>query len=206
MSTRLETARLIVRSFEQRDAQAWLALVNDPDVTRFTPPGPPATLETFHEAIKRRHEMERERGYAMWAVDLKESGAFAGQCGLFPAERTGPEIELAYHFTTASWNKGFATEAAIAVLDRAFASIALQRVIAVVMTQNIGSWRVLEKVGMRFAGTATYYGLTGLKKYHADREWWTPPLDRYRAAQPPAASASRSEAAARNAPISCGEK
>jgi hypothetical protein len=51
MSLRLETARLVIRSFEPRNAELWLAMVNDPEVGRFTPPSPPATGETFQGAL-----------------------------------------------------------------------------------------------------------------------------------------------------------
>src|SRR5689334_2414489 len=104
MSMRLETTHLIIRTFEPRDLESWLALVNDPDVGRYTPPSLPATPDTFQGMIERRHAMEHERGYAMWAVDGKETGAFVGQCGLYPAEGKEPEVELAYHFNPAAWN------------------------------------------------------------------------------------------------------
>lgn len=171
---RIETARLTIRTLEPRDAEPWLAMVTDPDVRRFLPPGPAPTEEAFQRAIERRGAMEREYGYAMWAVDVKEPGTFIGQCGLLPVERTGPEIEIAYHFNKASWNRGYATEAAIAVLRHGL-GIGLDRVIAIVLPDNIGSWRVAEKAGMRFEGTATYYNLPGLKKYVAEREWWNRP-------------------------------
>ena len=169
----LETERLVIRTYEERDAEPWLVLVNDPNVTRFLPPRPsPVTLENFEEALQRRRAMEQERGHAMWAVELKKTGVFIGQCGLYPAELKGPEVELAYHFTTASWGHGYATEAAIAVLGHAFGPVGLDRVIAVVMLENRGSCRVVEKAGMRFEGSATYYDIPGLRKYVADREWW----------------------------------
>jgi RimJ/RimL family protein N-acetyltransferase len=172
---RIETARLVIRTFEPRDAEPWIAMVNDPEVGRFTPPSPPATLETFQGMIERRQTMERERGYAMWTVELQETGTFVGQCGLYPAELKGPEIELAYHYNPAAWNKGYGTEAAIAVLAHALGSAGLDQVIAAVIPENVGSWRVAEKAGMRFVGTATYYDIPGLKKYAAEREWWSPP-------------------------------
>lgn len=111
--------------------------------------------------------MERERGFAVWAVDAKDTGGFIGQCGLYPIEGTGPEIEIAYHYTKASWGRGYATEAAIAVLGYAFGPLRLDRVIALVMEQNLGSRRVVEKAGMRFEGTATYYNIPNLRKYVA---------------------------------------
>ena len=171
----IETPRLIIRAFEPRDAEPWLTLVNDPEVTRYTPPSPPATLETFQGAQERRHAMERERGYAMWVVEAKDSGAFLGQCGLYPAERTGPEIELAYHFNPAAWGQGYATEAATAVLGYGLGPVGLDQVIAVIMPANNASCRVVEKAGMRFVGSATYYDLPDVRKYVAERAWWRAP-------------------------------
>jgi ribosomal-protein-alanine N-acetyltransferase len=172
---RLETVRLVIRSFEERDAQQWLALFADPDVERFLPPpSGPLTMQTFQTSLEKRRVMERDHGYAIWAVENKETGAFIGQCGLRLLDLTS-EIELAYHYNKASWNKGYGTEAATAVLGCAFIQLGLDRVIALVMPENIGSCRVAEKAGMRFDGIAEYFGLAGLKKYVADTAWWTPP-------------------------------
>jgi RimJ/RimL family protein N-acetyltransferase len=171
---RVETARLVIRTFEPQDAEPWLAMVNDPEVRRFLPPGPVRTMETFQGAIERRQMLERERGYAMWAVEIKASGVFIGQCGFQPIEGTEPEVELAYHFNKASWGSGYATEAAMAVLAYGLEPVGLARVIALVVPENIGSWRVLEKIGMRYEGLADYHDMPGLKKYAAESEWWGP--------------------------------
>jgi [ribosomal protein S5]-alanine N-acetyltransferase len=176
VSTRLETARLVIRTFEARDAGPWLALVNDPEVGRFLPPEPDATMEDFQRVIESRHAMERELGHVMWAVDDKTTGTFVGQCGLRPVdEGAGPEIDLAYHYTRASWNNGYGTEAAIAVLAHGLGPVGLEAIMAVVVPENVGSWRVMEKAGMRYEGLVDYYGMEGLKKYVAGREWWRPP-------------------------------
>jgi RimJ/RimL family protein N-acetyltransferase len=171
----VETARLVIRTFEERDAEPWLAMVNDPNVTRFLPPGPHRTLETFQDALQKRHALEREHGYAMWAIDLKNTGAFIGQCGFHPAKPEGPEIELAYHLATASWGHGYATEAAIAVLTEALRLAGVNRVFAVVSPKNVGSLGVVEKAGMRFDGRATYYDIPNWRKYIAEPERWRPP-------------------------------
>jgi len=172
-SVRLETRRLVIRSFEPGDEAAWLAMVHEPDFGRFLPPGPPATAETFRRMVERRSALERDAGYAVWAVDAKETGAFVGQCGLYPAEWTGPEIELAYHFRAAAQNNGYATEAARAALAYGFSRVGLERVIALVMPANLASRRVAEKAGMQLDGTAAYYGIEGLRKYAAEQAWWT---------------------------------
>jgi RimJ/RimL family protein N-acetyltransferase len=89
-------------------------------------------------------------------------------------EGAGPEIDLAYHYTRASWNKGYATEAAIAVIG--LGPVALATIMAVVVPENIGSWRVMEKAGMLYEGHVDYYGMECPKKYAAAREWWRSPL------------------------------
>jgi ribosomal-protein-alanine N-acetyltransferase len=171
---RLETARLVIRTFEARDGEAWIALVSDPDVRKYLPSGPILTLDDVPTMLERRHAMERERGFSVWAVDEKSTGSFVGQCGLVPVEGKGPEIEIAYHFNKASWGKGYATEAAAAVVAHGLGTLGLDRIIGVVMPENIASCRVLEKSGMRFEGTATYYGIPGVKKYVAEPDRLSP--------------------------------
>lgn len=99
VSTRLQTARLVIRPLDRSDAEAWIAMVSDPEVRRFLPPGPDPTMETFERGIESRHAMERELGYAMWAVEDRTTGTFMGQCGIRPAksmdEDAGSEIDLA---------------------------------------------------------------------------------------------------------------
>jgi RimJ/RimL family protein N-acetyltransferase len=188
VSTRLETPRLVIRTFEPGDADAWLAMLADPEVRRFLPGQPAPTMADFNSAIEGRLAMERDGGYAMWAVDEKATGAFVGQCGLRPVDSMQPpaaipaspaegarrEFDLAYHFTRASWNKGYGSEAVMAVLAHGFGQLGLGCIIAVAMPDNVGSWRVMEKAGMRYQGLADYYGLEGLKKYIAEPEWWRP--------------------------------
>lgn len=169
MGIRLETARLIVRPIEPRDADAWFAMITDPEVRRYLPPAPLPARDAFFGALEKRHAMERERGYTLWAVEAKATGEFVGQSGLVPVEGIGPEIEIAYHFAPPSWGKGYATEAAIAVLAHGLGGLGLDRIIAIVMPANLASCRVVEKAGMRFEGTAKYYGIPGLRKYAAIR-------------------------------------
>lgn len=184
MATTLETPRLVIRTYEARDVDGWLALFADPEVTRFLGPSSralPRTPETFRIQMEIRLAMEKELGHAMWAVERKMTGDFIGQCGIRPAARMDPsagaEIDLGYHFSRASWGHGYATEAATAVLAHSLGAVGLARVMAVAEPENVGSWRVMEKAGMRTEGTASYYGLHGLKKYVAERDWWQQPAD-----------------------------
>jgi RimJ/RimL family protein N-acetyltransferase len=58
----LETARLVIRSFEPGDGEAWVAILNDPLVRRFLPPFPDRTIESFYDALEQRRTREDELG------------------------------------------------------------------------------------------------------------------------------------------------
>jgi len=169
---RLETPRLVIRSFEPADAEGMLAVFGDPEVRKYLPPFPDPTIESMGKSVARRMAMERDHGHGLWAVERKDTGELIGDCGLMLVEGTGPEVEIAYHYKQTAWNHGYGTEAAIACLDRGFGPLPLDQIIAICFPENVGSWRVMEKAGMRYEGMAMYYGLN-LKKYIADRSTWT---------------------------------
>ena len=171
----VETTRLRIRSFEPADATAMLEVFGDPEVRKFLPPFPDPTIESMGKSVARRMAMERDHGHGLWAVEVRETGELIGDSGLMLVEGTGPEVEIAYHYKRSAWNHGFGTEAAIACLAHGFGPVGLERVIAICFPENVGSWRVMEKAGMRYEGTADYYGLIGLKKYAAERDTWVRP-------------------------------
>ena len=173
---RLETPRLVIRSFEPSDAEGMLLVFGDPAVRKYLPPFPDPTVETMRASVARRMAMERDHGHGLWAVERKDTGELIGDCGLMLVEGTGPEVEIAYHYKPTAWNHGFGTEAATACLAHGFGPIGLDHVIAICVPANVGSWRVMEKAGMRYEGLADYYGLIGLKKYTADRATWKIPV------------------------------
>jgi ribosomal-protein-alanine N-acetyltransferase len=168
---KLETERLELCSATQADAPNIQALYSNPDVLRYLPPRPPMTLEQAVQVVERRMKMEAERGFAPFIIVTKDSGEFIGSGGVQPVKDT-PDVEIAYHFLPSAWGKGYATEAAKAILAFGFETARLEEIVGVAYPANVASWRVLEKVGMRFVGTATYHGIPGLKKYVADRGTW----------------------------------
>lgn len=165
----------MIRSFELSDAEGLLQVFGDPEVRKYLPLFPDPTLERMQAGVGRRMAMERDHGHGLWAVERKDTGELIGDSGLMLVEGTGPEVEIAYHYKQTAWNRGYGTEAAIACLAHGFGPVGLEHVIAICFPENVGSWRVMEKAGMRYEGSASYYGLTGLKKYVADRGAWTPP-------------------------------
>ncbi len=174
LDMKLETERLELRSATPEDAPNLVSLFSSPEVLRYLPPIPPFTLEQASQAIARRMKMEAELGYAPLIILTKDNRRFIGSGGVVPV-KDAPDVEIAYHFLPSAWGKGYATEAAAAILAFGFEGVRLKEIIGLTFPDNVASWRVLEKVGMRYVGTATYYGIEGLKKYVANRGTWLPP-------------------------------
>ena len=94
-------------------------------------------------------------GFGWWAVVLKESGELIGHCGLQFIHVT-PEVEVIYGLATAYWRKGLASEAARACLRYGFEQLRLDRIYALADPGNVGSHRVMERVGLRYDKTEYY--------------------------------------------------
>jgi [ribosomal protein S5]-alanine N-acetyltransferase len=107
--------------------------------------------------------IERDHGFTLWPVIEIESGTLIGDCGLQPLERIGPEIELGYRLGSATWGKGYATEAATAVRDLGFERFGLERIYVDVDPPNEGSLAVARKIGARLIGPATSHGAPVLR-------------------------------------------
>jgi len=160
----IETQRLVIRSFTPQDAPALHQRVfGDDEAMRFIPRGASPSVERTRGSIERFIRHERDHGFALWAVELKESGELIGDSGLFLVEGVGPEVEVAYHFGKAWWGQGYATEAARACLDFGFRECGLTEIIAICYPEHVASRRVMEKAGMRFAGPARYYDIDVVK-------------------------------------------
>ena len=153
----IETERLLLRPFERDDAGELHAIWSDPASARFRDDVPdwprPRTVEDTLRYLEAIMTGQAERGYAPWAVIEKASGRVIGDCGLFPADGVGPEIELAYGLAPDVWGLGYATEAAAACLRVGFEQLGATRIVADVDPENPASIRVLEKVGFEPAGT-----------------------------------------------------
>jgi ribosomal-protein-alanine N-acetyltransferase len=164
----IETPRLVIRSFELADAEALHERVfGDEETMRFIPRGASPSVERTRGAIQRFIRHERQHGFGLWAVELRATGEFIGDCGLVYVEGTGPEVEVAYHLAREWWGRGLATEAARACLDYGFRELGLPEIIAICYPEHAASRRVMEKAGMRYAGPARYYELE-LVKYVAN--------------------------------------
>lgn len=143
----IETQRLIIRDLQETDAEALSSLWADPEVTTFL--GGARDKEEIRKTLIEDAKTAAEVPYDLRTVIEKESGEIVGHCGLLDKEVDGQEeIELTYVIAKRTWGKGYATEAAAAIKDFAFAEMGLTRLIALIKPNNVSSERVALKVGM----------------------------------------------------------
>lgn len=148
----LETERLILRSWREEDLQVFAGMNADREVMRYFP-----SLLTYDEtaAFYQRILAEfRNKGWGLYAVELKSTGEFIGYTGLheigFKAEFT-PGVEIGWRLAASHHNQGYATEAAVAVIKLA-REVGLARLYSFTARQNGPSERVMQKIGMEKVG------------------------------------------------------
>ena len=168
MSILLRTQRLVLRRLRADDLDALAAVFGDPEVMRHVGSRRQAwTRQEMRAALDRAEAHWRERGFGPLAVVERAAGALIGEGGLQLLE-DGPDIELTYTLARVFWGRGYATEAATALLGWGFEGLRLERIVGVAYPENVASQRVLEKVGMRRAGLRDCYGAE-LVEYVAER-------------------------------------
>ncbi len=161
--TTLETERLFLRRFAEQDLDAFAGIVADEDVMRFM--DGPRDRATAWSDMTRILGHWVLRGYGMWALQEKHSGALIGRVGLWNPEGW-PGLEVGWLVARSRWGQGFATEAARASLEYAFDTVGADHVISLINPQNTASIRVAEKLGGRlerriemFGGEVLLYGV-----------------------------------------------
>jgi ribosomal-protein-alanine N-acetyltransferase len=147
----IETERLLLRPWQDRDLPAFAELNADPRVRRFFP-----SLQTREESdasVVSFRQMYDLDGFGFLAAELRETSAFIGLIGMqrmtFHLPTVAPSTaEIGWRLTPESWGKGLAPEGAHAVLRVAFEQLQLPEVVAFTVTGNLPSRRVMEKLGM----------------------------------------------------------
>jgi len=151
---------MLLRRFTEADAEALAALYGDPRVMRFTTPQPPSLAQVQAQILPEylREYREFAHGLGSFAAVEKKTGQMAGRFSLKPANSYGLTggTELGYRLYPAFWGRGLATEGARALIRLAFEQLHLDRVVATMMADNTGSWRVMEKCGLRRVSTFHY--------------------------------------------------
>ena len=152
---RLETQRLLIRPFRMADLAAFAEIVGDPEVMRYIGDGSPLSPTQAQEHIEKHILSQKENGYSRYAVCLQESQQLIGHCGFMDFEGT---IDFGWRYGRPYWGKGYATEAAQAVLGYARESLSFDRIVCLCYTDNVASLRVIQKLAIPFDRDETFLG------------------------------------------------
>jgi RimJ/RimL family protein N-acetyltransferase len=151
--TTLETTRLCLRHFRDADLALFMAYRNDPEVAKYQ------DWEGINEPEARaflQEQKEVQPGVpGQWfqiAIELKETGMLVGDCALKIEEYDERQAEIGYTLSRAYQGRGIASEAVSCVLEYAFVTLGLHRVIAITDCENVASVALLERLGLRREG------------------------------------------------------
>jgi RimJ/RimL family protein N-acetyltransferase len=177
MHVRIETARLVLREFRLDDFDAVREYDADPVTRRYEPPIP--TEEDTVEYLRKTYAWAQEepRTYYRFAVTVRPDDRALGHVKLTLLHEEIREWEIGWMIHPACCGRGYATEAATAVLRLAFEELFAHRVIAFCNSHNAASVRVMHKLGMTqegfFRETLRWNGRWADEYLYAilDREW-----------------------------------
>lgn len=144
----IETDRLILRKLRIEDAPFLYQILSDNETMIFYPS--PYDMNSVMKWINKSINSYTENNFGLWAIILKESSQFLGQCGISLQDINGNFVpEIGYHIDKNFWNKAYATEAAKASLSCGFEHLKLDEIFIHTYINNIPSQRVAEKIGMK---------------------------------------------------------
>jgi RimJ/RimL family protein N-acetyltransferase len=161
----IETERIILREFTLDDIDAVFEFGSNKIVNEYTGD---VSLKNKAEAKNIIENINfkdyKKYGYGRWAVVFKETNKVIGFAGLKLLPEFN-ETDIGFRFLPEYWNKGIATEVSKEIINYGFKNLKLKRIIGIADPKNIGSCKVLEKIGMTFY-KSDFYDDADDKKYN----------------------------------------
>ncbi len=145
----LPTERLVLRRWRDDDKAPFADLNRDPAVMEFL--GPPLSRAISDQWVDRIGDSFAANGFGLWAVEVVAGKSFIGFVGLnVPSFETPftPCIEVGWRLAHASWGRGYATEAARAVVADGFARLGFDEIVSFTAAVNVRSQRVMQHLNM----------------------------------------------------------
>jgi RimJ/RimL family protein N-acetyltransferase len=152
----IETERLILRYQQVEDAEFILELLNDPSWIRNIGDRGVRTLEDARKYISDGPvNMYARLGFGFYLTELKDGAVPIGICGLIKRDFL-EDVDVGFAFLPRFWGKGYAYEAASAVMDYAESVLEFKRIAAITSEDNHASAKLLGKLGLTFEGVIPY--------------------------------------------------
>lgn len=185
---RIETERLQLRSWRERDVDVYEQACNTPAVMRWL--GDIQSRAEVEQDIEYFNNEEARRGHTYWAIERKADGAFLGFCGLvrIPDEDCPfrGEVEIGWRIREDEWRNGYAFEAARATRDYAFDRQLSEKIVSRTAGGNVASQGIMLKLGMRHDPGLEYWPdgeVEALRTYVINRASWRARVRRTEAAR-----------------------
>lgn len=152
----LETERLILRHQTIEDATFILELLNDPSWIQYIGDRGVRTIDDARDYILNEALYKYARfGFGFYLTELKDGGIPIGICGLIKRDFL-EDVDVGFAFLPKYRRKGYAFEAASAVMDYAQSVLGLKRIVAITSEDNHSSAKLLQKLGLHFEGMIPY--------------------------------------------------
>ena len=152
----LKTERLLLRPFVASDNEAMFRMDSNPSVHQYLGNKPLTTIEQCDQYIAAIQKQYQDNGIGRFVVEIIETGEIIGWAGLkFIVDPENNHVnfyDIGYRFAEDYWGKGYGFEAAKAWLEYAFNEMKVATVYAVAHSENKGSNRILQKIGMQQNG------------------------------------------------------
>ena len=164
----LETPRLVLRRFEEKDADAMFAWAGDPIVMRWLPFATHQSIDETREVLADRLTMYGRKDFYSWAVTEKDTSRAVGSISLRVLDERARRGDVVFCLVHDRWGRGYMSEALAMVLDFGFHTVGFNRIEASHSEYCRASGAVLRRCGMQYEGMARqyYYCAEGYQDCH----------------------------------------
>ena len=173
---RIVTDRLILRRFTKKDAEDMYIWASNPNVVKYLSYQPHKSTKDSKSILRKWIASYRKQDTYNWAIEYKS--ICIGNISVVSQEENGYICHLGWQIDEKYWNQGLVTEAAKAVVDFLFTEVGCDRISSAYDTRNVGSGRVMQKIGMKYEGCLRRYyyqkdGSIGDRNFYAilRNEW-----------------------------------
>jgi len=146
----VETERLLLRPFEERDVDEYFGVLDAPEVRAALHLPDDIDRDTAWLQMAMWRGQWELRGTGQWAIEERATGRFVGRAGMHsPARAEWPGIEIGWTLHPDHWGKGYASEAGAAARDYAFVHHDVDALYSVILPENTRSQAVAQRLGFR---------------------------------------------------------
>jgi len=150
---RIEAERLMLRKITEEDVNDIFEYASVPEVTKFVLWDTHKTQKDSLDFVKFAEEQFINCLSIVWGIEIKSEKKLIGSIDLRAWKTIHKCGDIGYAISMKYWNKGYVSEAMKAVINFGFESLHLNRIEAHCEEENIGSWKVMEKCGLKYEGT-----------------------------------------------------